>query len=82
MAFRQRKVSPFTPQPLLAELSGHHISDGIEIGRNVESPPEQVVSRIDDDRQLIGGNNLPQPIHKLGAARSAGQNRDHAATFF
>src|ERR1019366_5256020 len=75
----KKSVALHAPPALRAQFAGQQVSDGIEIGRNVQSPPHQVVAGIYDDRQFFRTNDLPQSIHELGAARAAGQNRDHAA---
>src|ERR1700722_18892228 len=75
----KESVAFHAPAALLAEFTGQHVDDGIEIRRNVESPPEQIVTGVDDDGQLIGRNNLGESIDKFCAAGAAGENRDHAA---
>ena len=67
------------PAAFLAQQPGQYISDGIEVRRNVQSPPFQIVSGIHDDGEIFGRNDLAQAIDKLGAARPAGEYDDHAA---
>ena len=53
----KESVALHAPAALLAEQSGQHVGDGIEIGRNVKSPPLQIVSGVDDDGEILGGND-------------------------
>jgi hypothetical protein len=80
MACRQRKVSPFhAPSTLATEHAGEHIGDGVDVGRNVETPPEQVIAGVDDQRDVFGGHDLAQSVDELGAAGAAAEDADHAA---
>jgi len=73
-----KSVALHAPAALLAQFAGQHVGDGIEIGRNVQSPPQHVVAGIHDEGQLFRTKDLAQSIDELGAARAAGQYRDHA----
>ncbi len=75
----KESVALHAPAAFLAEQSGQHVGDGIEVGRNVESPPLQIVSGVDDDGEIFGGNDLAQAVHKLGAAGASGEYDNHAA---
>src|ERR1035438_4896557 len=65
------------PSALDAELSGKRVEDGVDVGRNVQSPPLDVVGGIHDDGQVIGSNGMLQSLDQFCAARPAGENNDH-----
>ena len=67
------------PTALAAEQAGENVSDGVDIGRNVKTPPEQVVAGVDDQRKFFWRDNPAQAVDELGAAGAAGEDADHAA---
>jgi len=75
----EKSIPLHAPAALATQHAGENVRDGVDVGRNVESPPEQIVSRIDNEREFFGGENLAQAIHKFCAAGAARQHRDHAA---
>src|ERR1700678_2267756 len=78
----KKRVALYSPAALLAQFSGQHVSDGIEIGGSIQSPPHQVIAGVHDNCELFGGNDLPQAVDELGASSAPSQNRYHAALFF
>src|ERR1019366_926056 len=77
----KKSVALHAPTALLAQSASQHVGDRIQIGRSVQSPPQHVVAGVHDDGQVFRTNDLPESVYELGAARAAGQNRDHAALF-
>src|SRR5215475_11615082 len=67
------------PSALTAQHAGESIGNRVEVGRNVESPPEQVITGVDDDCELFGRDHLAQAVDELGSAGPACQYCDHAA---
>src|ERR1019366_5036382 len=65
------------PSALDAELSGQSIQNGIDVGRNMQSPPLDIVGCIDDDGQIFGSNRVLQPLHQFCAAGAASENDNH-----
>ena len=65
------------PSALHAELAGQRVEDGVDVGRNVQPPPLNVVGGIDDDSQVLGSDREMQSLHEFGAAGPAGENDDH-----
>ena len=74
-----KRLALDSPTPIRAQQSRQRISNGIHIGRNVESPPFEIVPRVHDNCQLARGQDLRQSLHQLCPAGSASQNDDHAA---
>src|ERR1035438_6448426 len=72
-----KTVALDAPSALDAELSGQSIQNGIDVGRNMQSPPLDIVGCIDDDGQIFGSNRVLQPLHQFCAAGAASQNDDH-----
>jgi hypothetical protein len=72
-------VALHAPAPILAQPAGQHVQDGIEVRGNMQAPPLQVVTRVNDDREFAGGHQSLEPVHKLGAPSAAGKHYDHAA---
>src|SRR5262249_29512789 len=64
---------------LAAEHAGKYVRDGVDVGRDIESPPQQIIACIDDDGDVVGGHRLTQAIHKLRATCTAAEDADHAA---
>src|SRR6202035_415679 len=77
----EKSIAFHAPAAFAAERAGEHVGDGIDIRRNVESPPEQVVPGVDDQSDFFRRNDLPQSIDEFGAARAAGEYTNHAALF-
>ena len=82
MAFRQKKVSPFTPQPRswLSFPANMYVMES----RSGETynPHHSMSSPV--FTMMVSSsatNDLPESIHELCAAGAASQNRDHAALF-
>src|SRR5947207_14699281 len=72
-------VTFHAPAAFPAELAGKRIKNGIHVGRDMQSPPAQVVGSVDDVSHLLRRNDLPQPLDKFRAAGAAGKNHNHAA---
>src|SRR5271165_5452850 len=77
----EKRIALYAPSALAAEHAGEYVSNGIDIRRNVESPPEQIVARVNDDRDFFGGHDLPQAVNEFCTAGTTAQNADHAALF-
>src|SRR5581483_188908 len=75
----EKRVALDAPTALFAEQAREDVGDGVDIGRDIEAPPFQVVAGIHDDGEFFGWHNLAQTVHEFRAARAAGQNHDHAA---
>src|SRR5689334_22156312 len=73
----EKSVALHAPSALAAQHAGEHVSDRIDVGGNVESPPQQVIASIDDDGDVLGGHGLAQAVDKLCAAGAAGEHADH-----
>src|SRR5216684_84232 len=58
----KESITLHSPTALFAQQSGQDVSDGVEVRRNVKSPPLQIVSSIDDDGEVVGGNDLAQAV--------------------
>ena len=74
----KKRIALHAPAALLAQFAGQHVGDGIDIGRNIQAPPQHVVTRIHDDREFFWTNNPAQSIHEFSAASAASQDRNHA----
>jgi hypothetical protein len=77
----EKGIALYAPATLAAKQTGENVGDGIYIRGNVETPPQQIVAGIDDQRDLFRWDHLPQTIDELGAARAAGKHTNHAALF-
>src|ERR1700733_4293579 len=75
----KKSIALHPPAALPAQQAGEHISNGINIGRNVQSPPEQVVAGVDDHGDFLRRDHLLQTVNKLGASCAPGEHADHAA---
>src|SRR5437870_2329127 len=75
----EESVSLDSPAALATQHAGKNVSDGVDIRRNVEAPPKQVVAGIDDDRNLFGRHHLAEAINEFRSARTTGENANHAA---
>ena len=53
-------VTLYAPAAFLAEQSGHRVGDRIQVGRDVQSPPFQIVSRVHDEGEFVA-------LRRLGA---------------
>src|ERR1035438_117523 len=65
------------PSALEAELAGKRVEDRVDIGRNVQPPPFDIVTGVDDDGQVVGSNLVMQTLNEFCAASAAGENDDH-----
>ena len=74
----EKRVAFYSPAAFFAQQTGQNVGDGIEIGRNVEAPPLEIVAGVHDDGQFFGGDDLAQAIDELGAASPTGEHYDHA----
>src|ERR1017187_10837825 len=72
-------VAVHAPAALLAEQVRQSVEHRIDVGRDVQPPPLDVVAGIDDDREVLRRDHLLQTLHQLGAAGSARENDDHCA---
>ena len=67
------------PAALFAEQAGKDVGDGIQVGRDIQSPPFEIVPGIHDECEFFGSHDLTQAIDELGASGAAGEYDDHAA---
>src|SRR3954465_9154674 len=72
-------IATHSPTALAAQQVRQYIHDGIDVGGNIKTPPNVVVTRVHDDREFFRRQNSPQAVDKLRASRPAGQDNDHAA---
>ena len=70
-------VAFHAPSALAAQHAGEHIGDGVDVGGNVEAPPEQVIAGVDDQGDFFGGHDLAEAVDELGAASAAAEDADH-----
>ena len=77
----EKSIALHAPAAFAAQQVRENISDGINVRRDVKSPPQEVVAGVDDEGDFFRRNHLPQTIDELGAARPAGEDTDHAALF-
>src|SRR4029077_15762835 len=70
-------VALHAPSALAAEHAGKHISDRIDVGRDVEAPPEKVVAGVHNERDVFGGHDLAEAVDELRTAGSAAEDADH-----
>ena len=73
-------VALHAPAALFAEQAGKDVSDRIQVRRDVQSPPLEIVPGIHDDCDVFGSDDLTQAIDELGASGAAGEYDDHAAS--
>src|SRR4051812_30088744 len=71
-------IALHTPATLLAEHPGHHVSDGIDVRRNIKTPPFEVVAGIHNDSELFRRNYLMQAIDEFGATCAPAEHDDHS----
>src|SRR5207237_10396058 len=69
-------IALHAPASLFAKKSSEYVGDGIEVGRDVQSPPEQVVTGIDDQWQFFGCDESGKSIDELGPCRPTGPYDD------
>src|ERR1035437_2984023 len=74
-----KAVVVHAPTAVLAEQVRQSVEHGIDVWRNMQSPPLEVVAGIDDDREVIRRDHLLQALHQLGAAGPAREDDDHCA---
>src|SRR5690349_15201605 len=72
-------VALYSPSSLAAQHAGEHVGDRIDVGRDVESPPHQIVAGIHHERDVFRGHDLAKAVDKLRATRASAENADHAA---
>src|ERR1700756_735599 len=72
-------VALHAPSALAAQHAGEDVGNRIDIGRDVESPPEQIVTGVDHQRDFFSRHDLAQAIDKFCAAGAATEDADHAA---
>jgi len=54
MCCRQKNVSPFTPHPRSRlSIPEQNVRDGVDVWRDVQSPPQEIVARVDDDGEFF-----------------------------
>src|SRR4029077_16273712 len=75
----EKGVSLHAPAAFFAEHAREYVGNRIQIGRNVQSPPLEIVPGINDDGEFLGGNHLPKTVYEFGASSSAGKHNNHAA---
>ncbi len=63
------------PAPLPIDPAGQPIHDGIEVGADRQPEVNEIITRIADDRQLIGGQDGGQSLDELGAPHTAAERR-------
>ena len=61
------------PAPKGVEFAGKCISDGINVGTDVQTPDIGIVTDIHNDVNLLFGNDLYKATQKLGGAGSTGK---------
>src|SRR5207245_7005038 len=67
------------PTAFLAQQTGQRVSDGVQVGRNIQAPPEQVISGVHDDAQLFRRNHLAKTVDQLRTAGASRKHGDHPA---
>ena len=72
-------VALHAPATFFAQEAGKNVSDRIKVGRDVQSPPFEIVPGIHDDCDFFGSDDLAEAIDELGASGAAGEYDDHAA---
>src|SRR5262252_1404643 len=75
----KKSVSLNSPATFPAQPAGENVGDRVDVGRDVQPPPQQVVASIDHDCDFVGGNDLTEAIDELCASRPSAQDADHAA---
>src|SRR3954447_23039171 len=75
----EKGVALHTPASFSAQHPREHVCDRVDVGRNIKSPPEQVIACVEDDGNLFGGHGLNQAVHALRAPGAAAEHADHAA---
>ncbi|MCH8926776.1 MAG: hydantoinase/oxoprolinase family protein [Proteobacteria bacterium] len=73
---RRERVSGEAPAGLLVGEARQRVHDRIEVRRDVKSVELLVVARVDDHRQLVGGEDFGKPQRELRASDASGQ-RNH-----
>jgi hypothetical protein len=68
----EESIALHAPTALLAEFAGQHVHDGVDVGRDVKAPPEQIVAGVDDDGQVFGADEVAKSVDEFGAAGAAG----------
>src|ERR1035437_5478874 len=77
-AFEAAEAVAFdAPSAIDTKLTGQRVEDGVDVGRNVQSPPLNVVAGVDNDGQVLGSNRVEKSLYKLRATGAASQNDDH-----
>ena len=66
----EERIPFYPPAALATQQSGQYVGDRIDVGRNVQTPPQQVIARIDDERELLRGHYSAQTVDKFCPARS------------
>ncbi len=72
-----KTVALHAPAALDAELASQSVEDGIDVGRNVQPPPLDVVAGVDDDRQIFGSDLVMHSLDEFRAAGATCQDDDH-----
>ncbi len=65
------------PSAVDAELASESVEDGVDVGRNVQPPPVNVVAGVDDDGQIFWSDLVMQALNQFCATRAACENDDH-----
>ncbi len=65
------------PAALWAERAGEGVQHRIDVGRNVQPPPLDVVASVDDNGQVFRSDGVLQTLNELCAAGATGENDDH-----
>ncbi len=75
----EKRVALDAPTSLFAEQTREDVRNGVDIGRDVQTPPFQIIAGVHDDGEFFGWHYLAQAVHKFRASRATCQNDDHAA---
>src|SRR5581483_4572477 len=75
----EKCVALHSPAALAAQHAREHVGDGVNVGRDVESPPQKIVAGVDDKGDFFCRHDLAKAIDELCAPCSAAEDTDHAA---
>ena len=64
------------PTALRVRQAGQCVRESVQIGTDVQAHPLEIVSRIDDDGEILRGKNLDQAGQEFSRAYTACQRRN------
>src|SRR5256885_7254381 len=73
-----KSIAAHSPTAFAAQQVRQHINNRIDVRRNINTPPNVVVTGIHDDGEFFGGDDTSQSVYKPHSACPARPRYHHA----